>query len=243
MPEQEKYTPSYIKIQNYVMERINNGEYPEGYKIPSEVELADLFSVSRITANKAIKELSVQGILERTRGKGTFVCPPKSFSTDSQAFVSALNIGLISQRIHKLLQFRIVRCPEYLAQKSWFVKPDSFYEVILANMKKDARESLDFTYVPCSIISDVTSLLDQLSTHYVFEYLKTLPQVHPKYLKIFFMTPSSVIVDTALELLNFDGEIQSWCTNVYDKNLNLLCSTITVSTTPAQETPIFIFEL
>ena len=73
MKKHQNFKPNYMQIQDYILYKIESGEYPVGSKIPSEVELAEMFSVSRITANKAIKELSIMGILERTRGRGTFV--------------------------------------------------------------------------------------------------------------------------------------------------------------------------
>ena len=83
MHSQENATPGYMKIQHYVSEKIRSGEYPVGGKIPSETELAEQFSVSRITANKAIKEMALMGLLERVRGRGTFVCAHPHLSTSA----------------------------------------------------------------------------------------------------------------------------------------------------------------
>ena len=83
MKKHQNFKPNYMQIQDYILYKIESGEYPVGSKIPSEVELAEMFSVSRITANKAIKELSIMGILERTRGRGTFV---KDFSEEKKQF-------------------------------------------------------------------------------------------------------------------------------------------------------------
>jgi GntR family transcriptional repressor for pyruvate dehydrogenase complex len=48
-------------------------KYPPGSKIPTEPELAEMFSVSRTTIREAIKLLCSQGVLEIRRGAGTFV--------------------------------------------------------------------------------------------------------------------------------------------------------------------------
>ena len=243
MEQNEKYTPSYTKIQNYVMEKINSGEYPVGSKIPSEVELAERFSVSRITANKAIKELSVMGILERTRGKGTFVCQQRSFSTDSKAFAGAAQLDVIGRRTHALLRFRIVPCPESLKNRVWARESRDFYEVTMANMKGEKRESLDFTIIPCSVVADVAPMLKELSSNYVFEYLKALPNVKPRYIKIFFVTPEQAMQKDAAELLGTEGELHYWCTDVYDEDMKLLSCTITFTPKSYQDTPLFTFTL
>ena len=69
MPNSKDVTPSYARIQAFVLDKIRSGEYAVGTRIPSEIELAKMFSVSRITANKALKELSLMGVLERVRGR------------------------------------------------------------------------------------------------------------------------------------------------------------------------------
>lgn len=72
--------PRYLQIKQYLNEKIQTRTWPVGYKIPTEIELADEFSVSRMTANKAIKELVTDGLLKRTPRLGTFVCHKKAES-------------------------------------------------------------------------------------------------------------------------------------------------------------------
>ena len=45
-------------------------------RLPSENQLAAAFGVSRMTARKALMELATEGLVERIRGKGTFVRRP-----------------------------------------------------------------------------------------------------------------------------------------------------------------------
>ena len=79
--ENYSYAPKYVQIQNYILQKIESGEYTAGDKIPSEIELARQFDVSRLTVNTAVKELANSGIVERVQGKGTFVrfVPGQSF--------------------------------------------------------------------------------------------------------------------------------------------------------------------
>lgn len=51
-----------------------------GSQIPTEAELCKQFSVSRMTVNKAIRDLVNERKLERTPRLGTFVCQPKAES-------------------------------------------------------------------------------------------------------------------------------------------------------------------
>lgn len=63
----------YAVLKNIITEKINNEEYGVGRLIPSERELMEMFSVSRITVRKAIDDLVNEGYLFRIQGKGTYV--------------------------------------------------------------------------------------------------------------------------------------------------------------------------
>lgn len=61
------------KIRDFVLGRIERGQWKEGEKIPSEAELMDRFSASRMTVHRAVKELAAEGVIYRRRGSGSFV--------------------------------------------------------------------------------------------------------------------------------------------------------------------------
>lgn len=65
--------PAYKHIQDYILNKIEDKTYRSGEQIPTEMALAEQFSVSRMTVNKAIVELSQRKVLTRIAGKGTFV--------------------------------------------------------------------------------------------------------------------------------------------------------------------------
>ncbi len=66
-----------VKISDEVMEQMKGniitGEWAAGNKIPSEMDLVDLFGVSRISVRNAIHQLVGMGLLVIKRGEGTFV--------------------------------------------------------------------------------------------------------------------------------------------------------------------------
>src|ERR1051326_8843197 len=70
-------TPAYQRIQNAIRERIERGELPPGAPVDSERELARIHRASPMTARHALAELQREGLVERHRGAGTFVAPPK----------------------------------------------------------------------------------------------------------------------------------------------------------------------
>ena len=65
--------PVYYQIKNKIQEWIVSKEYNPGEKIPSEMELANIFNVSRLTVRQAISILVQEKLLYSVRGKGTFV--------------------------------------------------------------------------------------------------------------------------------------------------------------------------
>jgi GntR family transcriptional regulator len=83
--------PKYYRIKGAVIDLIEG--LPPGAALPTERELAVRFATSRTTVRQAIGELVIEGRLERTQGRGTFVAQPKlmqvrpltSFSQDLAA--------------------------------------------------------------------------------------------------------------------------------------------------------------
>jgi GntR family histidine utilization transcriptional repressor len=67
----------YEKIKRSVVKDIESGELKPDDKVQSETQLAKYFSASRMTANRALKELTEEGKIIRIQGVGTFVARPK----------------------------------------------------------------------------------------------------------------------------------------------------------------------
>ncbi len=65
--------PVYFKIKRVITQRISDGTYPVGSKIPGEHELSQEFGAHRLTIRHALTLLTQEGFLERFRKRGTFV--------------------------------------------------------------------------------------------------------------------------------------------------------------------------
>jgi GntR family histidine utilization transcriptional repressor len=63
----------YRQIKIEVFRRIRTGEYGPGELLPGEVELAAEFGCARATVNRAMQELSDDGIIDRRRKGGSHV--------------------------------------------------------------------------------------------------------------------------------------------------------------------------
>ncbi|GAB3626481.1 histidine utilization repressor [Pandoraea terrae] len=71
----------YKQIKQLIQDRVRRGEWKPGDRIPSENNLVDTLGVSRMTVNRALRELTEQGTLVRLSGVGTFVAESKPQST------------------------------------------------------------------------------------------------------------------------------------------------------------------
>ena len=65
--------PVYQQIAFDISTRIRQGEWCIGAKIPSETELTEYYDVSRVTVHQALAKLQQEGLIDKQRGKGTFV--------------------------------------------------------------------------------------------------------------------------------------------------------------------------
>jgi GntR family histidine utilization transcriptional repressor len=77
MDEKNLKLPLYQQVKNYIEEKIVSKKWEANSKIPSENELLITLKVSRMTVNRALRELASDGYLERVQGVGTFVAGEK----------------------------------------------------------------------------------------------------------------------------------------------------------------------
>jgi len=70
--------PRYQQLKESIIARISSGELRPRDRVPSEHELVDSTGVSRMTANRALRELNHEGYVERVAGVGTFVADLKA---------------------------------------------------------------------------------------------------------------------------------------------------------------------
>ncbi len=67
-------SPLYLQIKHFILDNIESGRWPVGHRIATEMALTEQFNVSRMTVNKAIRDLVTEGKLQRRPRLGTFVC-------------------------------------------------------------------------------------------------------------------------------------------------------------------------
>ena len=71
----------FQQIKDHIARQIQDGTLRAGDRLPSEHELVAQFGISRMTVNRALRELVTQGRIVRVAGVGSFVAEQKPQST------------------------------------------------------------------------------------------------------------------------------------------------------------------
>jgi GntR family histidine utilization transcriptional repressor len=85
--------PRYQRVKNHICSRIERGDWTPGQRVTSENDLVRELSVSRMTVNRALRELAAEGLLTRVQGVGTFVADQRAQSEVVQIRNIADEIG------------------------------------------------------------------------------------------------------------------------------------------------------
>ena len=81
--------PLYEQLYHFVRGEIEAGRLAPGARVPSEKMLADQFRVSRITSKRALEKLAQDGLIQRARGRGSFVAELPAATGDEGAAPAA----------------------------------------------------------------------------------------------------------------------------------------------------------
>src|ERR1700683_1986110 len=84
--------PLYLQVKRHILDNIGSGKWGAATRVPSEHDIVRSFGVSRMTANRALRELRDEGVLVRIAGVGSFVA-------DRQAHAHPLEIRSLAREI------------------------------------------------------------------------------------------------------------------------------------------------
>src|SRR5271169_3808326 len=84
--------PLYLQVKRHILDNIGSGKWSAATRVPSENEIVKSFKVSRMTANRALRELRDEGVLVRIAGVGSFVA-------DQHAHAHPMEIRSIAEEI------------------------------------------------------------------------------------------------------------------------------------------------
>ena len=157
--------PLYAKVKDHILGHIRSGAWMPGARVPSENELVESFGISRMTANRALRELTADGFLARVPGVGTFVRQPPARSS----LVELRNIAEeIAARGHRytsrLLAREEVTATAALVEEFEMKSPQRLFHVVIVHEENGVPVQLEDRYVnpfvaPAFMGQDFTALV------------------------------------------------------------------------------------
>ncbi|MEU4653308.1 winged helix-turn-helix domain-containing protein [Streptomyces sp. NPDC023723] len=72
-PDLDRTWPIWRQVAAATADRITDGQYPVGARVPSVVELSAEFGIAASTAQKALSHLKAEGLIRAEVGLGSFV--------------------------------------------------------------------------------------------------------------------------------------------------------------------------
>jgi GntR family transcriptional regulator, histidine utilization repressor len=167
--------PLYMQVKEHILDNIQSGAWAAGSRVPSENELVESFGISRMTANRALRELSADGYLSRVPGVGTFV----KEQTASTSLMELRNIAEeIAARGHKyssrlITREKITANPVLTGEFEWEV-PQSLFHLAIVHEENGLPVQLENRWVNPQIAPDflIQSFTKQTPTAYL---LNTVP--------------------------------------------------------------------
>lgn len=140
--------PLYARVKEHIRNQIVTGLWTPGTRVPSENELVDSFHISRMTANRALKELTEEGFLKRIPGVGTFVkemapVPNRLELSNIKDEVEANGNAYSSQLITRE---KIVSSTALASEFEW-QKPATLYHLVLVHSEDGEPVQLENRWV------------------------------------------------------------------------------------------------
>lgn len=160
--------PLHKKVRMDLLEKIQSGVYSENEVIPTELELSEIYSVSRPTVRQAIQSLVDEGYLEKRKRRGTIVKNPKiqqEFTHVIESFDSEMARKGIAPKT-RVLHFSVEKAKTEVAENLNISESDKVYKMVRLRYAAEQPIVLVTTYVPAKLFSE----LDQVDFTQVLLY-------------------------------------------------------------------------
>lgn len=166
------------QLKTELYEKINSGVWPEGFKIPSETELCDEFSISRTTVREVLNEMVQSGYIIRKQGKGSYVSKPAVEQTLTSSYSLSADLeqqGKTSEFI--LLSFKIVDARSSSIELFKLTPEDKLYEVIRIRTIDDQVFAWEKALVPVKLMNGATA--EDIEKNGLYPTIKELSGLYP----------------------------------------------------------------
>jgi len=159
--------PLYLKVKRYILENIGSGKWGTSTRVPSENDIVKSFGVSRMTANRALRELRDEGVLVRIAGVGSFVA-------DRHVRAHPLEIRSIADEIHErghvhraeIVSLEKIRAAAELAEDFGIAPRSELYCSVIVHFENDRPVQLEDRYVLPALAPDYLTVDFSRTTPY-----------------------------------------------------------------------------
>jgi GntR family transcriptional regulator len=143
----------YGQIRNSLRERIIDGSYEPGSRVPSESELGKRFGASRITVRQALSELQKEGLIYTLHGKGSFVSRPnKAYQNVRTLMGFAEQMGAMGYEVvNELIGLSVVPANAVVATRLGIEEGQGVTRVTRVRHLNREPVSLEYTWVAQAI--------------------------------------------------------------------------------------------
>lgn len=141
--------PAYQKIQRAIRQRIESKQLKPGDAVSSERELARIHNVSLMTARHALATLEREGVVERRRGAGTFVAPPRIQFNKLMSYTEQMaSRGLTPSS--KVINAKIVTDEQEIAARLGLGATSRMVKIERVRLTTDEPFAMETCYLPAS---------------------------------------------------------------------------------------------
>src|SRR5690348_15322865 len=140
-------SPAYVKIQQAVRKRIDSDQLKPGDPVSSERELAREHGVSLMTARHALAILEREGIVERRRGAGTFVAPPRIHFNKLMSYTEQMASRGLAAR-SKIIAAKIIEQEDEIAARLTLPAASKMVKIERLRHTSDEPFALETCYLP-----------------------------------------------------------------------------------------------
>jgi GntR family histidine utilization transcriptional repressor len=140
--------PVYEQVKTHVRTQIGSGVWVSGDPVPSESALMHQFGVSRMTINRALRELMAEGLVRRVQGSGTFVAELHQVS--SQLIIRDIQEEVLERgHLHgtRVVTVETVRAPSALAVRMGLKAGQPVFHTVLIHLENGAPIQYEDRYV------------------------------------------------------------------------------------------------
>lgn len=141
--------PAYQKIQRAIRQRIETKQLKPGDAVSSERELARIHDVSLMTARHALATLEREGVVERRRGAGTFVAPPRIQFNKLMSYTEQMGSrGLTPSS--KVITAKIVEDEQEIAARLGLGATSQMVKIERVRLTTDEPFAMETCYLPAA---------------------------------------------------------------------------------------------